>query len=123
MGKHSGKKISYWEARRRRRDLCKNANAKAKGPRSRIPFNSFWFIVFFVIGIALGGALGFYAKPIAKLSAKIYLSFKESTWKAEPKEQKKVQKALTTLSVSYTHLRAHETRHDLVCRLLLEKKK
>src|SRR5450759_4174128 len=29
----------------------------------------------------------------------------------------------TTGSVSYTHLRAHETRHDLVCRLLLEKKK
>src|SRR5450756_2827799 len=26
-------------------------------------------------------------------------------------------------TVSYTHLRAHETRHDLVCRLLLEKKK
>src|SRR5450759_1166098 len=25
--------------------------------------------------------------------------------------------------VSYTHGRAHETRHDLVCRLLLEKKK
>src|SRR5450756_2046668 len=25
--------------------------------------------------------------------------------------------------VSYTHLRAHETRHDLVCRLLLEKQK
>src|SRR5450756_1174875 len=24
--------------------------------------------------------------------------------------------------VSYTHLRARETRHDLVCRLLLEKK-
>src|SRR5450756_76099 len=31
----------------------------------------------------------------------------------------------TTLfrAVSYTHLRAHETRHDIVCRLLLEKKK
>src|SRR5450756_3227735 len=28
-----------------------------------------------------------------------------------------------TQAVSYTHLRAHETRHDLVCRLLLEKKK
>src|SRR5665648_1129779 len=28
-----------------------------------------------------------------------------------------------TLPVSYTHLLAHETRHDLVCRLLLEKKK
>ena len=26
-------------------------------------------------------------------------------------------------AVSYTHLRAHETRHDLVCRLLLEKKR
>ena len=30
---------------------------------------------------------------------------------------------LTNTAVSYTHLRAHETRHDLVCRLLLEKKK
>eukprot|EP00825_Cyclidium_porcatum_P043238 TRINITY_DN6087_c0_g1_i1.p2 TRINITY_DN6087_c0_g1~~TRINITY_DN6087_c0_g1_i1.p2 ORF type:complete len:248 (-),score=44.24 TRINITY_DN6087_c0_g1_i1:8-751(-) len=29
----------------------------------------------------------------------------------------------TLRPVSYTHLRAHETRHDLVCRLLLEKKK
>ena len=31
--------------------------------------------------------------------------------------------ASTSTPVSYTHLRAHETRHDLVCRLLLEKKK
>ena len=30
---------------------------------------------------------------------------------------------VTIPAVSYTHLRAHETRHDLVCRLLLEKKK
>eukprot|EP00657_Telonema_sp_P-1_P004805 TRINITY_DN213_c0_g1_i1.p1 TRINITY_DN213_c0_g1~~TRINITY_DN213_c0_g1_i1.p1 ORF type:complete len:290 (-),score=56.87 TRINITY_DN213_c0_g1_i1:45-914(-) len=30
---------------------------------------------------------------------------------------------LTSLPVSYTHLRAHETVLDLVCRLLLEKKK
>ena len=28
-----------------------------------------------------------------------------------------------TTAVSYTHLRAHETEADLVCRLLLEKKK
>ncbi|WP_460366285.1 hypothetical protein, partial [Staphylococcus aureus] len=27
-----------------------------------------------------------------------------------------------SMSVSYTHLRAHETLSDLVCRLLLEKK-
>src|SRR5450756_2763165 len=31
--------------------------------------------------------------------------------------------ASSMATVSYTHLRAHETRHDLVCRLLLEKKK
>ena len=30
---------------------------------------------------------------------------------------------VTSISVSYTHLRAHETVLDLVCRLLLEKKK
>ena len=29
----------------------------------------------------------------------------------------------TPVPVPYTHLRAHETRHELVCRLLLEKKK
>ena len=33
------------------------------------------------------------------------------------------QGALTLTAVSYTHLRAHETVLDLVCRLLLEKKK
>ena len=31
--------------------------------------------------------------------------------------------AHSLVPVSYTHLRAHETRHDLVCRLLLEKNK
>src|SRR5450759_5571160 len=36
-------------------------------------------------------------------------------WRAE-------QRRRSSGSVSYTHLRAHETRHDLVCRLLLEKK-
>ena len=30
---------------------------------------------------------------------------------------------LSKISVSYTHLRAHETPEHLVCRLLLEKKK
>src|SRR5450756_1395792 len=30
-------------------------------------------------------------------------------------------KTLIQAAVSYTHLRAHETRHDLVCRLLLDK--
>ena len=34
-----------------------------------------------------------------------------------------VRKAIGATAVSYTHLRAHETVLDLVCRLLLEKKK
>src|SRR5450756_2780950 len=34
----------------------------------------------------------------------------------------RVRKRRGSTPVSYTHLRAHETRHDLVCRLLLEKK-
>src|SRR5665648_1102231 len=38
-----------------------------------------------------------------------------------PIVQMLVSQGITT--VSYTHLQAHETRHDLVCRLLLEKKK
>src|SRR5450759_655031 len=33
------------------------------------------------------------------------------------------QARISVRTYSYTHLRAHETRHDLVCRLLLEKKK
>src|SRR5664280_3346246 len=36
---------------------------------------------------------------------------------------KSVATAQTNRPVSYTHLRAHETVLDLVCRLLLEKKK
>ena len=38
--------------------------------------------------------------------------------------RKAIQRAMTSGSgaVSYTHLRAHETVLDLVCRLLLEKK-
>src|SRR5450756_1528600 len=40
-----------------------------------------------------------------------------------PRLRKKVPSIATVIAVSYTHLRAHETRHDLVCRLLLEKKK
>src|SRR5665648_1205975 len=40
------------------------------------------------------------------------------TWRAPPG-----RRSARWTPVSYTHLRAHETRHDLVCRLLLEKKK
>ena len=47
------------------------------------------------------------------------LTTKDLTWvKDEPKYPFRC-----TATVSYTHLRAHETVLDLVCRLLLEKKK
>ena len=39
------------------------------------------------------------------------------------KDTDQIVEDLPVEPVSYTHLRAHETRHDLVCRLLLEKKK
>src|SRR5450756_1226853 len=39
-----------------------------------------------------------------------------------PREQGHYAGRPAVAAVSYTHLRAHETRHDLVCRLLLEKK-
>src|SRR5450756_1736128 len=45
----------------------------------------------------------------------------EAMQNLSPEErQKACQDAMAP--VSYTHLRAHATRHDLVCRLLLEKK-
>ena len=39
------------------------------------------------------------------------------------RQSRELMKLSGRTPVSYTHLRAHETRHDLVCRLLLEKKK
>ncbi|GAB5781304.1 hypothetical protein JMUB7526_28480 [Staphylococcus aureus] len=42
--------------------------------------------------------------------------------KQRPWREKKIDN-VSYAAVSYTHLRAHETCADLVCRLLLEKKK
>ncbi|WDT36811.1 hypothetical protein PVA38_11310 [Streptococcus pneumoniae D39] len=46
-------------------------------------------------------------------------------WKSEDTDELPRRKKciLSVYAVSYTHLRAHETVLDLVCRLLLEKKK
>ena len=44
-------------------------------------------------------------------------------WDAERRRLNRGILLLTIGTVSYTHLRAHETCADLVCRLLLEKKK
>ena len=40
-----------------------------------------------------------------------------------PAQEAREMGLVNTVAVSYTHLRAHETVLDLVCRLLLEKKK
>src|SRR5450756_2961773 len=45
------------------------------------------------------------------------------TTRRAPRRDAITPSARSAATVSYTHLRAHETRHDLVCRLLLEKKK
>eukprot|EP00825_Cyclidium_porcatum_P019922 TRINITY_DN22798_c0_g1_i3.p1 TRINITY_DN22798_c0_g1~~TRINITY_DN22798_c0_g1_i3.p1 ORF type:complete len:218 (-),score=41.59 TRINITY_DN22798_c0_g1_i3:59-712(-) len=54
------------------------------------------------------------------LLMKVSQTFNQSTRQLESNKEDQLEK---TNTVSYTHLRAHETRHDLVCRLLLEKKK
>ena len=45
------------------------------------------------------------------------------TWKSKTLKSSYGVYGDPVLTVSYTHLRAHETRGNLVCRLLLEKKK
>ena len=45
-----------------------------------------------------------------------------SQQKTEKRDELYEKSMLKRSTVSYTHLRAHETEADLVCRLLLEKK-
>ena len=60
------------------------------------------------------------SRRYAKIGDIIVAVVKEATPNMSTKRSDIVKAVVT---VSYTHLRAHETRHDLVCRLLLEKKK
>jgi LCP family protein required for cell wall assembly len=94
MGKHSGQRTSYWEARSRRKDL----RARAKSPKRRGPTRTRRFVLLFLIGLIVGGLLGYYAKPIAKLGAKIYLAVKQGQWQPKGKEKQAVEKSLTPLS-------------------------
>ena len=56
--------------------------------------------------------------PVCKVLDYGKLRFENQKKKAANRKNQR-----TTTPVSYTHLRAHETVLDLVCRLLLEKKK
>src|SRR5450756_1361184 len=98
--------------------------------------------VVFAGAIAVGANLGILtvadSRPVGQLSAATVVQTSASAPKptqeyAGAKKAAASQKYIIkkagavkvayTKTVSYTHLRAHETRHDLVCRLLLEKKK
>lgn len=95
MGKHSRHGISYWEARRRRKDL----RGRSRGRPRRISSARWaWFVSCFVVGILAGSALGYYAKPIAKFAARTYLSFKERQWQPSGTEKKEVARSLNRLS-------------------------
>lgn len=97
MGKHSQKNnISYWEARSRRKDL--RNRGKVKKPRRTGGSKKRWFVLFFIIGLLVGGALGVYYKPILKASARVYLSFKERQWQPKGEEKVEVEESLAQIS-------------------------
>jgi len=72
------------------------APPKARGAVSQRKY--FWFVILLLIGIAVGFAIGFNYKPIGKLVAKVYLSFKLNKSHLSGPEAAKVTKALTPLS-------------------------
>src|SRR5450756_9209 len=88
------------------------------------PHESPWVVTFPLIMLAIPSmAIGYFTiEPLLFgdfFKGAIYISLDHPGMKELAIEYAgPVEKA-----VSYTHLRAHETRHDLVCRLLLEKKK
>jgi len=95
MGKHSDKtRISYWEARRRKKDL----RTRSKPPKRYSAMKKRWLVLAFIIGFLAGGALGVYHKPILKFGARLYLSIKQHQWQPKGKEKKEVEKALSTVS-------------------------
>jgi polyisoprenyl-teichoic acid--peptidoglycan teichoic acid transferase len=78
--------------------LRNRAKVRNKPTRNHGPVGMYWFVSFFLVGILAGSALGYYAKPIAKFGAQMYLSFKQGQWQPQGKEKKQVAESLTTLS-------------------------
>src|SRR5450756_896983 len=70
-----------------------------------------WILVFGALVLADGLALVL-VTTISSHRARVAVDLDESGYVIHSREG--------DVPVSYTHLRAHETRHDLVCRLLLE---
>ena len=93
MGKHSAG-ISYWQARERRKDLRNRSKSPKRTSSRRLGV----IVLVFVLAFAIGGALGFYIKPIGKLGARVYLSLKEGQWQPKGEEKKQVEKELAIVS-------------------------
>ena len=88
--------MTYRQARRRRREL-RNGPA-GEGTPHRPRRKRYRLIVILLVLISVGCVLGLYAKPIAKIAARVYLSFKLSKSHISGKEGAKVQNSLTRLS-------------------------
>src|SRR5450756_2414821 len=63
------------------------------------------------------------SRMLWRISDSHLASFLITSWLVSTYRRSERMAQLASTPVSYTHLRTHETRHDLVCRLLLEKKK
>jgi len=98
MGKHSSQSTSYWETFGRRHDLRRRTKAREKGLDRKSPIGYYKFFIVILVAFVVGGALGFYAKPIAKLAAKYYLAVKIKKSHVTGTEAKEVQKVITTVS-------------------------
>ncbi len=67
-----------------------------------------------------GGVAGFYDYGLPGCAAKSNL---QAYWRQDVVLNEQMLEVECPAAVPYTHLRAHETRHEPVCRLLLDKKK
>jgi len=96
MDEQPRQQMTYRQARRRRRELRNRPSDEVTTYRPRR--RRYRLIVLLLLVISVGCVLGFYAKPIAKLAADVYLSFKLSKSHLSGQEGAKVQNSLTRLS-------------------------
>jgi polyisoprenyl-teichoic acid--peptidoglycan teichoic acid transferase len=96
MGKHTQQRASQRDARRRSSELRGRVNDEVSVYRPRPRRYRLLILLFIIISIVC--MLAFYAKPMAKLAAKVYLSLKISKSHLTGKEGTDVNKALTHLS-------------------------
>ena len=93
--------------------------AEEKGIKLMVNFSNRWMVYMAETKKAIeNGELGEPVYAYARLSNTLYVPTKMLSWASKTSLPFWLM-SHTIDTVSYTHLRAHETRHDLVCRLLL----